>query len=170
MKTHDNRLVLVRAVLLCVVCDIPAARKVCGFLGHRALLGCSRCLKLFPTENVGDKPDYSGFNRSDWEPRTPDHHRSFCFQHQSAKTTTSVRKNKKKERTIERESGCRYSVLPYFDPVRMCIVDPLHNLLLGTAKHMMSVWVELGLITSSNYQEKLIAFLHPKILVASLLR
>ena len=43
--------------------------------------------------------------------------------------------------------------LPYFYPIRMCIVDPMHNLLLGTAKHMMSVWVELGLTTSSNYKE-----------------
>lgn len=33
----------VKAALLCVSCDIPAARKVCGFLGHAARLGCSKC-------------------------------------------------------------------------------------------------------------------------------
>ena len=42
-----------RLALMCVACDIPAARKVCGFMGHSANLGCSRCLKLFPT--VSDK-------------------------------------------------------------------------------------------------------------------
>lgn len=27
---------------------------------------------------------------------------------------------------------CAFSRLPYFDPVRMIIIDPMHNLLLGT--------------------------------------
>ena len=45
--------------------------------------------------------------------------------------------------TIERKSGVRYSCLlelPYFDAPRMCIIDPMHNLLLGTAKHMVATW------------------------------
>ena len=33
----------IRCVLLCVACDLPAGRKVCGFLGHNVHLGCSRC-------------------------------------------------------------------------------------------------------------------------------
>ena len=149
MKTHDNRLVLVRAALLCVACDIPAAHKVCGFLGHRALRGCSRCLKTFTTNHFGEKPDYSGFNCSDWEQRTLEHHKTFACQQLSANTLSA-------QKSIERESGCRYSALlelPYFNPVRMCIVDPIHNLLFGTAKHMMSVWSELGLITVSHYKD-----------------
>ena len=36
---------LVHAALLCVACDLPAGRKACGFLGHSATLGCSRCKK-----------------------------------------------------------------------------------------------------------------------------
>ena len=43
---------------------------------------------------------------------------------------------------LERESGVRYSVLtklPYFDGTWLHIVDPMHNLLLGTAKHIMNV-------------------------------
>ena len=43
------------------------------------------------------------------------------------------------ERTkAESNFGCRYSVLldlPYFDPVRMLIIDPMHNLFLGSAKY-----------------------------------
>ena len=34
MKTESNVPVIVRAALLCVACVIPAARKVCGFVGH----------------------------------------------------------------------------------------------------------------------------------------
>jgi hypothetical protein len=37
------------AALLCIACDIPAARKVSGFLGHSARLGCSKCTKEFDT-------------------------------------------------------------------------------------------------------------------------
>uniref|UniRef100_A0A1X7VI87 Uncharacterized protein n=1 Tax=Amphimedon queenslandica TaxID=400682 RepID=A0A1X7VI87_AMPQE len=44
-----------------VSCDIPAARKVCGFLGHAAMLGCSKCLKTFYTDGPGSHVPYSGF-------------------------------------------------------------------------------------------------------------
>lgn len=149
MQTQDKRLVLVRAALLCVACDVPAARKVCGFCGHRALRGCSKCKKLFPTEKFGDLPDYSGFKREQWELRSLSEHREYAKKYQAANTITE-------QKAIERESGCRYSMLlelPYFDPIRMCIVDPMHNLLLGTARHMMSVWTDLGFLTEDKCKE-----------------
>lgn len=65
MKTEKNVEVLVRAALLCVGCDIPAARKVCGFVGHGGLKGCSKCLLSFPTEEFGQKADYTNTNVSD---------------------------------------------------------------------------------------------------------
>lgn len=34
--------ILFKLALMCVACDIPAARKVCGFMGHSANKGCSR--------------------------------------------------------------------------------------------------------------------------------
>ena len=41
--------------------------------------------------------------------------------------------------------GCRYSVLlhlPYFDPVRMLLIDPMHNLFLGSAKYVtQKIWI-----------------------------
>ena len=33
---------------------MPAGRKACGFLSHSALLGCTKCLKVFPG-SVGNK-------------------------------------------------------------------------------------------------------------------
>lgn len=110
MKTH-NSAVLVRAALLCVACDIPAARKVCGFVGHSSLLACSRCLKVFPTENFGDKADYSGFVREEWPPRSLALHREHAIKHRDAE-------NKAARKAIERDQGCRYTVLlelPCFD-------------------------------------------------------
>ena len=39
------------AALLCVACDVPAARKVCGFTGHNSSKGCSKCNKcVFQTD------------------------------------------------------------------------------------------------------------------------
>ena len=51
---------------------------------------------------------------------------------------------------METESGIKYS--PYFDPIRFTIVDPMHNLFLGTAKMMLKkIWLERGLITTLAY-------------------
>ena len=39
----------------------------------------------------------------------------------------------------ERENGCRYSELlrlSYFDLITMCIIDPMHNVFLGSVKHL----------------------------------
>ena len=35
----------------------------------------------------------------------------------------------------------------------MCVVDPMHNLLLGTAKHMVELWKKLGIMTSKQYED-----------------
>lgn len=47
MRSEDweVRNVNVKAMMLCVSCDIPATRKVCGFLGQAAQIGCSKCTK-----------------------------------------------------------------------------------------------------------------------------
>ena len=148
MIKTDASTVLIRAALLCVACDIPAARKVCGFTGHSSLHACSRCFKEFPTDVFGEKPDYTGFDRDIWPPRSLEDHKKFALKHFNSNTRTEQKK-------IEREHGCRYSILlklPYFDPIRMCIVDPMHNLLLGTAKHMLSVWKELKLLNSDQFE------------------
>lgn len=51
--------------------------------------------------------------------------------------------------------GARYSVLhelPYFDPVGMHVIDPMHNILEGTAKRVMQVWKETGLLHIQSFQ------------------
>lgn len=54
---------------------------------------------------------------------------------------------------LESQTGVRYSILmelPYFDPIRFTIVDPMHNFFLGTAKRMMKIWIEKDLISKEN--------------------
>lgn len=136
---------IVRCALVCVSCDLPAGRKACGFLGHAAHLGCSRCLKRF-SGSVGSM-DYSGFDRENWVLRSGPEHKEKCLNILNAKTQ-SERDN------LESSGGCRYSILvclPYFDAPRMLVVDPMHNLFLGSAKHFMQgILIARGILSNEN--------------------
>lgn len=149
MCTSLNVSTVVRAALLCVGCDIPAARKVCGFVGHRAKMGCSKCLLPFLTASFGEKPDYSNFDRTLWKKRDNESHRQLANKHKDCKTQSG-------RKMIEKEHGIRYTCLlqlPYFDAARMCIIDPMHNLLLGTAKRAVELWKDSGILQSKNLEE-----------------
>jgi len=71
------------------------------------------------------------------------------------------------QKEIERDCGCRYSVLlelPYYDTVGFCVIGPTHNILLGTAKHVLTVWKSTGIISESQFsdtQRKVDAFVTP---------
>ena len=65
--------VQIRCALLGTSYDLPAGRKLCGFLGHNAHLGCSRCKKEFHG-SVGNQ-NFSGFDRENWVPRDDKSHR-----------------------------------------------------------------------------------------------
>ena len=138
---------LFRIALMCVACDIPAARKCCGFKGHNANLGCSRCAKYFPG-GFGSK-NYGGFNRDTWPLRELQKHKDTCKQLKQCNTKAAVE-------AIETKSGIKYSVLTeltYFNPIRFTIIDPMHNLFLGTAKTVLKkVWLPKGLITEQQFK------------------
>ena len=137
----------VRAALLCVSCDVPASRKVGGIVGFSALRGCSRCLKQFNRDHFNDKADYSGFDMDTWPKRDSDLQKVHMHQHLCAATPSA-------QRDIERKYGVKYSVLaelPYYDTVRFLVVDPMHALYLGIAKHTFKVWMELNLLNESHY-------------------
>lgn len=68
-------MVCIKLALSCITCDIPATRKVCGFLSHNAAFGCNKCLKEFDV-TFGEKTDFSGFNREEWTLRSLQQHKS----------------------------------------------------------------------------------------------
>ena len=122
--------ITIRAAVLCVSCDSPAIRKVVGFVSHNANKGCYKCTKKIPTSSFGDKPDYSGSDRENWIPRTHSEFYDAAMMQKHAKTA-------KDRRNIERLHGVCYSVLlslPYYNAIRFSMIDPMHNLLLGSAK------------------------------------
>ena len=92
LTNAEGQTVLVRAALLCAGCDIPATRKLGGFDGHHATKRCSKCLLSFPTENFGDKPDHSNFNRDEWEKRSNDEHREIAKKYEECNTQADQRK------------------------------------------------------------------------------
>ncbi|KAG2191165.1 hypothetical protein INT47_006510 [Mucor saturninus] len=138
--------VRVRAALMCVACDIPAARKTAGFTGHASTNACHKCARQFSVIDGSSKIDYSGFDVENWTPREKAAnavHAEMWFNAESDVERAELEKN----------NGTRYSELHrlhYFDPVRCTIVDPMHNLFLGTAKRMISIWRDLGYFPSTT--------------------
>ena len=121
--------------------------------------GCNKCMKLFPG-SVGKK-DYSGFERHLWRQRCLEEHTKHIHEIRNCKPKTA-------RNTLESKYGCRYSKrldLCYFDPIRMTIIDPMHNLYLGSAKHVLKrIWIEQGLLNSKSFhvvQDRIDSILPP---------
>lgn len=137
--------VIVRVCLICVSCDIPAIRKVCGFVGHQARLGCSKCLCEFSHPQGGGLQCSGSFG--EWDLRNLEDHKQRSEESLQCKSQNALNK-------FSSKYGVRFSALlniPYFNPVRCHVIDPMHNLLLGTSKHMLEVWVKLDLLTTSSF-------------------
>ena len=136
-KTH-----LVRGALVCVSSDLPAGRKCLDFLSYTANLGCSKCFCTFGTGVFGAN-NYGGFERKNWLVRSKSQHKTDI---ETIKNCTTKTRRKKKES----ELGCRYTSLlelPYFDPIWVHVIDPMHNLYLGTAKSIfLNIWVSQGIL------------------------
>lgn len=119
---------IIRCALICVACEI------CGFLGHNARLGCSRCLKKF-SGGFGNM-DYSGFDRQNWRSRTSAEHKAAAFAIKQLRTLSAID-------NAESEAGVRFSellCLPYFDAPKMLIIDAMHNLYIGSAKYFLRIF------------------------------
>lgn len=41
----------------------------------------------------------------------------------------------------------------YYNAIRFVVIDPMHNLLLGTARHVFQLWTELGILTTKSLDE-----------------
>ena len=130
MEVYQLLHLTVHLALTCVACDIPAIRKVLGFYGICSTMVCNKCYKPFQQVREGDSmwTNYSGFDTSQWVPQNNRDHREHCEQihleFQDNNTLSALRK-------AESKFGLRYSVLlelPYFDPTRYAVVDPMHNL------------------------------------------
>lgn len=141
--TYEHREGLnIRAAIIVSSNDTPAARKICGHAGSGKK--CHRCLKR--TRNSEGKNHYGGFNDIDtWNTlASPIVHR------EAAEAWKECVTNKQRE-TIFNEFGVRWSELlrlPYFDPIRFIVIDPMHCLFIGIAKWIVrTLWIDNGILT-----------------------
>ena len=117
-------------------------------------------MKSFPTALFGEKPDYSGFDRENWIPRTHEDTHDSAMKHKRARTL-------KERNEIERVYGVRYTSLislPYYDAVRFCMIDPMHNLLLGSARTFVKLWKQVDGVSDDDLariQKEVDAFVIP---------
>ncbi|EJD33782.1 hypothetical protein AURDEDRAFT_76702, partial [Auricularia subglabra TFB-10046 SS5] len=122
---------LVRAALVPVICDMPAGRKIIGFVGHRATRACPYCDCVkgdFKTVGI-DGDNFVRRTRAEWIQR--------------AKDWLGAASHPDRER-LKKEHGIMWSELlnlPYWDPTQYFVVDGMHNLLLGLIQHhVRAVW------------------------------
>ena len=146
--TSPGVFVPIRCALICVSCDLPATRKACGFTSFSSLHGCSKCMKKFTCDVFGTKADYSGFERDTWQMRTHTLHLQQVSKFDDARTAND-------HQEIEKMYGVRYSELlrlPYFDIIEYHVIDPMHNMLLGTGKYLMTMWKDNGILTKAHFE------------------
>ena len=116
-------------------------------INELTVIGCSKCHHVF-SRTAENKTDYSGYDTNTWKDRSGAEHKQKGRETLNAKTKSELN-------ALESEEGVRFSELfrlPYYDPIRMHVVDPMHNLFLGMAKHTLSTWVESGSLTDENLQ------------------
>ncbi|OBZ80959.1 hypothetical protein A0J61_10992, partial [Choanephora cucurbitarum] len=117
--------------------NLPAQRKVVGFITYNSINACHKCKKQFDAIIAGDKArDFSNFDVDNWIRRTCEEHKEYAKEW--LKTSSEAERKRK-----EKENGTHWSVLldlPYFDPIRYVGIDIMHNLLLGLTKKMATIW------------------------------
>lgn len=70
-------------------------------------------------------------------------------QHRHHVTEILKENTKTKIEAAQSKYGLRYSVLldlPYFNPVQFTSIDIMHNMFLGTAKHIFQVWSDENIL------------------------
>ncbi|KAJ3528879.1 hypothetical protein NM688_g7934 [Phlebia brevispora] len=106
-------------LLVPLISDAPASKKISGMTSHSATLFCSLC--RLP------RADINNLDEQSWERITPEQHRQLADRWRQAES-------KAEQDRLLKQNGIRWSELlrlPYWDPTRFIIIDPMHNLLLG---------------------------------------
>src|SRR6266480_3594473 len=137
----------IHLAVICCANDIPAARKLCGHIS--ALAGCHRCYKR--ANIVGRKLNYGEFDDmsewfQDWDLK--EHHTNAeAWWHCKSK---DERRNHVSTTLVRWSEMLR---LPYFNPIRHLIVDPMHCLFLGIARWIIKrLWIDGGKITKTDLE------------------
>jgi len=124
--THGHR---VRAILVPVVADMPAARQAGGFASPTATFFCTLC-------NL-DIRDIENLDKRTWPERDIGEHSQVARQWRDAQTA-------EEQEAIFKDHGIRWSSLlslPYWNPILFTAVEPMHVFDAGLFQtHCRQVW------------------------------
>ena len=107
---------------------------------------------MFTKDWFDSKQDFSGYDVESWTPRDPERHKG-----KATEASNATARN-----YIESSYGARYSELfrlLYYHVVCHHVVDPMHNLFLGIAKHTINTWKKLSILKDGDFyviQERVI--------------
>lgn len=116
-RTEEKLLgMLVKAILVPLICDMPAARQITGLSAVTSHHFCTFCDL--------DIDDIEVCDRAEWPARNLQHIKHIALLWRDAS-------NENERKTIFESFGIKWSplhVLPYWDLVRYTVVDPMHAL------------------------------------------
>ena len=127
---------LIRAVIIPLIADLPALRKVAGFSSHALDLFCSFCM--------ASKKNLNETDISKFQHRTHDEHIENSLKWKDSTSFT-------KKANITKEHGVRWSVLnelPYWRPIEFCTIELMHALILGNLKDFSQSFLLVSLAGS----------------------
>ncbi|KIM28138.1 hypothetical protein M408DRAFT_31809, partial [Serendipita vermifera MAFF 305830] len=122
---------LIRCALVQLICDLPAARKIAGFIGHSATYFCSIC-----QTSTGQIEDLESFNEPQKQ-RESRNHMKHALEYKRWVDEYGMEVAEKKLQPKGGPQHVRWSILndlPYWDPIRCTILDVMHMILLGLCK------------------------------------
>ena len=137
----------VKVALAGVSCDIPVVRKVCGYPGHNATLGCSNASRVFDHQKLVVKYHLTTQNSTDKNGQ----HVIFRLTKLMLLSTSWPRvKNNRGSQNFGEYVTRYYLKFHTLIRIKFHVVDPMHNLQLGTANHVMETWTNHGILTTNK--------------------
>jgi len=146
----------VRGAIVMQVCDLPGGRQISGLAASSHKLHfCSIC--KFTPGGPSWKENLAKYDYGRWDKKDVEELRHHAERWRDAPTIQD-------RSSIFEEYGVRYSVLwslPYWDPTRHLVVDPMHTVLLGLVEnHFRSVLKLTGNTGNKGRERRPPAFDH----------
>lgn len=117
----------IRAALIALVCDLPAARLLAGFSHFSGNLPCSMC----------KESDLNNLDESSFILRTMEEHRKLAAEWLAAQS-------QEERDALYKTNGVRWSPLlrlVYWDPIQNTVIDPMHGFYLRILqRHCRDIW------------------------------
>ena len=153
-----------RGALICVSCDLPAGRSLCGFASCGAIAGCPRCNVNIHKNLVSPArvAGYAGFFKAgkaaldgadldgeELQRKTDAGHR------ENAEAWRQKPNNNQRKEHVKK-NGSRWSPLlklSYFDAVRFNVIDGMHCFFLGVVKTTIEIFIEKDFFTSARFAD-----------------